>query len=224
LKNIKSRQLKLAVVATAKYIMPHILQAFCQQYPKVNVSLTVAPQHQLLERLHDKKDDLYIVGYPLEKVNTPLYPFVDNPLVVIARFDHPWVKRTEPIALQELSQSSLILHEPNSSTREAVERLFQKFKIPLQVQLELGSNEAIKEAVLLGLGVSIVSLNTISLNELQHSFAVLKVEQFPLIQKWAIAYSETISLSMISQTFFKFLQKEGKKVIQTANQAKLSVF
>ncbi|WP_272125902.1 LysR substrate-binding domain-containing protein [Spirulina sp. CS-785/01] len=222
LKDLRSGQLKLAVVATAKYIMPHILQSFCQQYPQVNISLTVAPQNQLLERLHNKRDDLYILGDPLEKINTPLYPFVDNPLVVIARSDHPLAQQKQPISLQTLSQSSLILHEPNSLTRKAVERLFHYHNIPLRLQLELGSNEAIKEAVSLGLGVSILSLHTINLNELKNSFTLLKVEQFPLEQKWAIAYSEPTALSLLSETFFEFLQQEGKQIIQKVNQAKLT--
>ncbi|WP_204102812.1 MULTISPECIES: LysR substrate-binding domain-containing protein [Spirulina sp. CCY15215] len=93
--------------------------------------------------------------------------------------DHPLAQEKQ-ITLEQLAQESLILPDPSSPMREAVERLFAKYKIPLQVKLELGNNEAIKEAIALGLGISIVSLHAIGLNELKTSFTLLNVKHFPI--------------------------------------------
>ncbi|MEA5468975.1 LysR substrate-binding domain-containing protein [Spirulina sp. 06S082] len=222
LKDFKSAQLNLGVVTTAKYVISHILQAFCQKYPNVNISLTVASQEELFERMMSDRDDLYLLRQPLEKISIPHYPFVENPLVAIARQDHRLTGKKQ-ITLEQLARESLILPEPSSPMREAVERLFVKYKIPLQVKLELGNNEAIKEAIALGLGISIVSLHAIGLNELKTSFTLLDVKHFPIIQHWAIAYSPSPSLSTIAHTFFEFLQAEGKQVIEKTSLAKLSI-
>ena len=221
LKDFKSAQLKLGVVTTAKYAISHILQAFCQKYPNVNISLSVASQEQLLDRMERGLDEVYIMEQPANKIAIPSYPFVENPLVAIARRDHP-LAREKQIPLERLAQYSLILQDPNSLMREVIEELFAQHQIPLQIQLELGNDEAIKEAIALGLGISFVSLHAIGLHELSTSFTLLDVENFPIVQHWAIAYSPSPSLSTIAHTFFEFLQAEGKQVIEKASLAKLS--
>jgi DNA-binding transcriptional LysR family regulator len=95
MKGMKQGSLSLAVVTTAKYVIPRLLGPFCQRYPGIDVSLQVTNHERLLERLGDNKDDLYILSTPPTNTDITSYPFLENPLVVLAPSDHPLVNESK---------------------------------------------------------------------------------------------------------------------------------
>jgi DNA-binding transcriptional LysR family regulator len=95
---------------------------------------------------------------------------MDNPIVVLAAPDHPLAKKKK-ITLEQLAREPWLMRERGSGTRNAIERRFAERAITLHPRLELGSNEAIKQAILAGLGISALSHHTLTLN--QRQFAVL---------------------------------------------------
>ncbi len=153
MKGLKAGQLKLAVVTTAKYFAPRLLGMFCKQYPGIDVSLKVTNREHVLERLINNQDDLYILGQPPKEVDAISQAFLDNPLVVLAPIDHPLVNKKK-ISLKRIAEEPFLLREQGSGTRIATERIFSKHALTLKIRMELGSNEAIKQAVIGGLGVS----------------------------------------------------------------------
>ncbi|MGL5076459.1 MAG: LysR substrate-binding domain-containing protein, partial [Waterburya sp.] len=156
LKGTKQGQLKLAVITTAKYFIPRLLGSFCQKYPGIDVALKVVNHHEIQQRMLDNKDDLYIVSNPNRDIDLKTQAFLNNPLVVVSRKDHPLAMKSN-INLQELNDQPFIMREQGSGTREAIVQLFSKYDISVKVKLELGSNEAIKQAISGGLGMSILS-------------------------------------------------------------------
>lgn len=163
MKGLKQGTLKLAVVTTAKYFAPRLLGPFCQKYPGIDVSLKVSNRERVLERLADNQDDLYILGQPPEDIDAVAEPFLENPLVVLAPADHPLAGRKK-IPLKRLTEEPFLMREPGSGTRKAVERLFADRELALKVRMELGSNEAIKQAIVGGLGLSVLSRHTLALD------------------------------------------------------------
>jgi DNA-binding transcriptional LysR family regulator len=107
-------------------------------------------------------DDLYILGHPPQSLAMIFQPFLPNLLVVVASRTHPLAGTTN-IPLQRIAQKRFIMQEPGSGTRMALEQLFQQNELTLNIRMELGSYEAIKQAVASGLGIAILSRHTLAL-------------------------------------------------------------
>jgi DNA-binding transcriptional LysR family regulator len=204
MRGLKQGKLRLAVVTTAKYFAPRLLGAFCKEYPGIDVSLKVSNRERLLERLGENQDDLYVLGQPPEGLDVVYEPFLDNPLVVLAPNNHPLAaQRNIPLAL--LAEEPFIMREPGSGTRIAVERLFRQHGLDLNVRMELGSNEAIKQAIIGGLGISVLSHHTMVLDAATGLLTTLDVEHFPIKRKWYTVYPTGKQPSIVAQAFLDYL-------------------
>lgn len=212
LQGLKKGQLKLSVITTAKYVIPRLLGPFCQQYPGIDVSLIVTNHENVVERLRENLDDLYIPSQIPENQDVHTYSFLENPLVVLASRNHPLAKETH-IPIEKLNGESFIMREPGSGTRQAVEKLLHEHEISINVRLELGSNEAIKQAVAGGLGISVLSKHCLALEGDSGQLAVLNVEGFPIERQWQIVFPKGKQLSIVARTFYDYLKLSGKKVL-----------
>ena len=206
MKGLKQGMLRLAVVTTAKYFAPRLLGPFCQLYPGIEVSLKVSNRERILERLADNQDDLCILGQPPEGIDAVAEPFLENPLVVLALINHPLVGQKK-IPLARLAEEPFLLREPGSGTRMAVERLFSEQELKIRVRMELGSNEAIKQAIVGGLGVSVLSRHTLALDAPLGQLAILDVEGFPIQRHWYVAYPTGKQLTVVARTFLEYLKQ-----------------
>ncbi|MDD3530501.1 MAG: LysR family transcriptional regulator [Gallionellaceae bacterium] len=200
---LKKGRLALMAVSTASYFAPRLLGEFAHQYPGIEVSLKVTNREQLLEGLADRLADLYILGQPPEDVAVEARPFMCNPLVVLAAPGHP-LAGAEDIPLARLAEEPWLLREPGSGTRAAVERLFAEEGIELRPRMALGSNEAIKQAILAGLGIAVMSSHSLALNP-PGQFAVLKARGFPICRQWYAVYPAGRELSVVARAFLDFL-------------------
>jgi DNA-binding transcriptional LysR family regulator len=216
LQGMKQGHLKLAVITTAKYFIPRLLGPFCQHYPGVNVSLQVTNHEGLLDRMDHNLDDLYIMSRPPEGEDVEVKPFLDNPLVVIGPINHPLAQRQQ-IPLKALEAYPFILRERGSGTREAAQRLFKERGVDINVKLDLGSNEAIKQAILGGLGLSVLSYHTLTSVGATAELTVLDVEGFPIYRQWNVVYLKGKQLSIIANTFLEYLLRESKSLATEIN-------
>jgi DNA-binding transcriptional LysR family regulator len=213
IKGLKQGNLKLAAITTAKYFVPRILGTFRQRYPGINISLQIANRQQILDRLANNLDDLYFIGQPPDNLEINLRHFLDNPLVVIAPRNHP-LAQEKLISLERLIEEPLIMRESGSGTRMAVESFFAENRLKMLVEMEIGSNEAIKQAIVGGLGLSILSRHSLALEGPQGPLVVLDVDGFPIQKHWYVIYSSNKKLSIVAQTFLDYLLTEGKESAQ----------
>ncbi len=213
LKGMKQGRLRLAAITTTKYFVPRLLGPFCQLYPGIDISLEVTNHEHILERLLDNQDDIYILSQPPENFDVNCYPFLENPLVVIAPRHHPLTEQKN-IPLQRLNGEPFIMREPGSGTRKAVQKLFAEHGISVKVRLALGSNEAIKQAIAGGLGISVLSRHTLALEGTNGPLTILDVEGFPIERYWYVVYPAGKQLSIIACTFLEYLQNEAKSIAQ----------
>jgi len=203
-KGMKRGRLRLGVVTTAKYFVPEVLGDFCRLYPGIDVALKVSNRDRVIERLNAFEDDLYIMGQaPEDGMEIESYPFAPNPLVLMAPRDHPLVGEKN-IPLSRIAEEPLILREPGSGIRDTVLREFARHGLQPKVRMELGSNEAIKHAVVGGLGLSILSLHTLSLEGPNGPVALLDVEGFPIMRQWHLVYPKGKELSLVADAFLEF--------------------
>ena len=201
--------LKLSIITTAKYFVPRLLGDFCMQHPGIEVTLEVANRDQILERLAQNLDDLYIMGQPPEHLEVVSEPFMENPLVVIAPANHPLAQEHD-IAPARLAGEPFIAREPGSGTRQAAERFFESQGVRLTLRMTLGSNEAVKQAVAGGLGLAVVSLHTLSLDAASGAFAVLDVQGFPLRRQWYAVYPAGKQATPVTTAFLNYIAEEGR--------------
>ena len=200
---------RLVAISTATYFVPRLLGEFAQLHPGVKVSLRVTNREQVLETLAAGLEDLYILGQPPEGLAVTAIPFMDNPLVVLAAPDHPLAHKKH-ISLARLAEEPWLLREPGSGTRKAVERIFAESGLTLTPRMELGNNEAIKQAVLTGLGISVLSRHTLALHD-PAQFALLDVQGFPIIRQWYAVYPAGRQRTVVARTFLDFLLSHGTR-------------
>jgi len=196
--------LRLAVVSTANYFLPTLIASFNARHPGVRVSLQVANREVVLSALTDSSTDLAIIGQPPDSADIVAQHFKDNPLVVIAAPGHALVGQ-EKVTLQSLAKETLVVREPGSGTRAAAERHFAAHGLTIRPGCEFGTNEAIKQAVRAGLGLAVVSAQTIELELQTGCLAVLSVEGFPIVRHWYVAHRTQKRLSAAATTFLSML-------------------
>jgi DNA-binding transcriptional LysR family regulator len=208
MKGVKAGKLRLAVITTAKYFVPRLLGIFCQRYPGIDVSLKVTNRERVLQRMADNMDDLYVLGQPPEHMDVEFESFMENPLVVLASGSHPLAGKKN-ISPQRLVEEQFLMREAGSGIRLATEQFFAERGLKLKVRMELGSNEAIKQAVAGGLGIAVLSAHTLALERSGEELTILDVTGFPIRRHWYLAYPKDKHLSVVARAFLEFLHHES---------------
>ena len=215
LKGLKQGQLRLAVITTAKFFIPRLLGPFCQLYPGIDISLQVTNHEGIIERMASNLDDLYIITQIPENIDVTYQQFLENPLVVLAPINHPLANKKN-IPIKDLSGEAFIMREPGSGTRRAVQILFDRYGVKVQVKLELGSNEAIKQGIIGGLGISVLSRHTLMSAADKEEITILDVENFPIRRNWYFVYPSGKKLSIVASTYMDYLLDAVKQLHQEA--------
>jgi DNA-binding transcriptional LysR family regulator len=192
--------LRVAVVSTAKYFVPRLLGSFCKRYPEIDISFEVLNRDGVVSRLRNNLDDIYVMSTPPADIDLVDAIFMANPLVMIAATRSPLAKRKH-LALPELAGERFILREKGSGTRMAIDQFFKAAKFRPNLRLELGSNEAIKESVAGGLGISVISSHALHGQAREHGVCVLNVQGFPIESNWHVVHPKGKNLSPIASVF-----------------------
>jgi DNA-binding transcriptional LysR family regulator len=212
LRGLRAGRLRLAVAGAAKYFAPRLLGVFCESHPGIEVSLHVTNEDGLLQRLQANLDDLYLFGSRPEASDVTAKPLLPNEFVVIARSDHELAGRRK-IPFETLARENILLRETGSATRRALVGAFERHKLQPRVRMELASNEAIKQAVLGGLGVAVISRYALGLDRGETGIAVLDVKGFPLRAEWCVAHAAGKKLSAVAKAFEQFVLREAKAAV-----------
>lgn len=207
--------MSIASITTAKYCMPQLLGMFLKEFPDVEPTLTITNQSKVIQRLEDNLDDLVIMGRMPDNMNLEAKYFLDNPLVVVAPPDHP-LAGGKNIPLERIAEERFISREIGSGTRAARIKLFAQHGLEAKTYIELGSGEAIKQAVMAGMGISVLSKHLLKLELDAGLLSVLDVEYFPLTRAWYVVHLKGKKLSKTSRLFLDFLLKDGPRLWEQA--------
>ena len=202
-------KLNLSVVTTTKYFLPRILGNFLHEYPDVEPRLNFTNRAQVIERLYNNKDDLVILGQIPEDNNLQSYPFMENQLVVVAPPDHPLATQKD-IELELLSEERIIEREQGSGTRLMFDNLLENKDFTVKTYMELGSSEAVKQAVIAKLGIAVLSLHSVRHELESKRLCILDVKGFPIKSRWYIVHLKSLQLSLVARTFLDFILKSTK--------------
>ena len=210
-KGLHTGELKVAVVSTANYFAPRLLGHFCELYPGINVSLEVTNRERILERMNNNLDDVYLIGQPPDIPELQFEPYLPNPMVVIATADHALAGQSA-IPLERVAREPFIVRERGSGTRIATEQKSHSVGHTLNVRMELGNNESIKQGVLGGLGLSVLSRHTLTPGDLDE-LTILDVQGFPIPWQWNIGHPRGKRLSIVAKTFIEYMYAEGPGLV-----------
>jgi LysR family transcriptional regulator, low CO2-responsive transcriptional regulator len=213
LKGVEAGRLKIGVVSTAKYFAPSLLAEFRRRHPGVELQLTVNNRGTIVRNLAENDIDLAIMGTPPNEFETVAKIFAEHPLVFIAAPDHPLAGKRN-IDPKRLAEETLLIREPGSGTRGALERFLEEHQVPAGARMELGSNETIKQAVMAGLGLSFISEHTIGLERSVGRLVTLNVTGSPVRRQWRLVYRTDKRLMPAATAFVEFMDSEGSRLIE----------
>ncbi|MGE3189454.1 MAG: LysR family transcriptional regulator, partial [Vicinamibacterales bacterium] len=178
-RGLEQGRLRMSVVSTAEYFMPRLLGDFQHAHPGIEVALHVLNRAAVIGRMEENDDDLYLMTRPPHDRGIRAEPMGANPLVVVAPPGHAWKGRRR-IPVKALAEEAFVVREAGSGTRQTTEEWFRSRGVRLATRLELGSNEAVKQAVRGGFGLAVLSAHAVLL-EVEHGLmTVLDVAGFPL--------------------------------------------
>ena len=211
LQGLKSGRLIVGVVSTASVFATRLMAHYRKLQPEVQLTLNVVNRETLLHQLAHNETDLAIMGQPPEGRDLSSQAFMRNPLVLVAATNHPLAGESS-IPFSRLAGQPLLGREPGSGTRSAMEAIFRKHGIGLAPAMEMNNNEAIKQAVEVGLGLGVVSLHTVEHELRAGRMVALDVEGFPIRRDWYLVYRQGKRLSPAAQSFRDFVLEQGAQM------------
>ena len=209
-RGLQGGMLDVAMVSTAKYFLPRMLALFRDEHPGIEIRLQVGNNRdQVVALMQQGEVELAIMGRPPMEWATRAEPFAMHPHVLVTSVDHPFA-RMEQVPARALTGEGFIMREPGSGTRAALDEYMQAQHITPRVVMQMSSNEAIKQAVMAGMGVSLLSRHTIAL-ELDHGLiAMPEVEGLPVMRRWHVVNTLGKTLSPAAEAFRYFILERGE--------------
>ncbi|MGB5445379.1 MAG: LysR family transcriptional regulator [Psychromonas sp.] len=212
IKDFKTGTLRLAVVTTSKYFIPHLLGPFCEQYPNIDIQLKIGNREQTIERLKKGVEDFYVFSHPPVDMDTESIEILRNPLVAIAHEDHP-IAKIKNLTLKDLCEEPFLMREKGSGTRYAIEEFLKQHNLKLNVKMTIESNEAIKHLVMSKLGISILSAHTLTYGG-QSGLARLPVKELPINSHWFFVWSKSKRQTLLAAKFLAHIETNGLALLQ----------
>jgi DNA-binding transcriptional LysR family regulator len=220
LKGVSGGRLNVAVISAGDYFFPRLLAEFQRRHENVSLKLTVHNREELLRNLQDNQTDLAIMVRPPEDPGMVRRAFAPHPYVIVASPQHPLAGKKR-IPMVRLMREPFIVRERGSDTWNSMQESFGDHLAQLNVAMEIKSFETIKQAVIAGMGVSFLSVHTISLELQVGNLVVLDVQGFPAMLNWYVVHRQHKQLPPVAIAFENFLMSDGAQLIETFTRFKL---
>jgi len=208
LKGARAGHIQIGVVSTAKYFAPRALGAFKRAHPGVEIKLSVGNREQTIAALETFAIDLAIMGRPPDRFEVDRSIIGAHPHIIVAPPDHPMARRRY-IAPRELSAETFLMREPGSGTRMLTEQVLAETGATPTIGMEIESNETIKQAVMAGLGIALLSAHTVSVELADRRLAMLDVVGLPIMRQWFVVRRTERRMMPATTLLWEFLAAEG---------------
>ncbi len=203
-------RLKISVVSTGKYVMPYFLTGFLKQHEGVELLLDVTNKLKVVESLEKNEVDFSLVSVLPENLQIEKTDLMQNKLYVVS--DNKQKFKSKQYDKRIFENIPLIYREQGSGTRQTMEKFIKKNNLPVRKKMELTSNEAVKQAVIAGLGCSIMPLIGIK-NELQNGeLQIIPVKGFPIKSVWNLIWLKRKNHSPVASAFLNYVKQEKENI------------
>jgi LysR family transcriptional regulator for metE and metH len=215
LSGVERGRVVVGVVSTAKYFAPRALAIFSREHPGVDVRLIVGNRGVVLSALRDFSIDFAVAGRPPEDMAIDRAVIGDNPHIIIGPPGHPLAgKRNVPLA--RFADETFLLREEGSGTRMLMERLFSEAGLSPNIGMEIGSNETIKQAVMAGLGIALISAHTVAAELEDGRLISFDVPGLPIVRQWFVTKRTERQLLPAAQALWDFFEKRSAEYLPDA--------
>ncbi len=200
---------RIGVVSTAKYFAPRLLAAFRDTHPLIDIQLAVGNRTETIAALEAFELDFAIMGRPPRQFKVEQATIGPHPHVVIAPVDHPLADKAS-VSRDMLGNETFLMREQGSGTRMLTEWLLNELQANPTAGIELGSNETIKQAVMAGLGIALISAHTVALELQGGRLKILNVEGLPIIRTWFAVRRSDKQMLAPANSLWDFIVRDGK--------------
>jgi DNA-binding transcriptional LysR family regulator len=202
--------LKIAVVSTGKYVMPYFISDFLKINPDVELQMDVSNKQQVIDKLKANDIDFALVSILPDKIDLKKIDLIENRLYMVG---HPFTekKKNKIKSLQELTP--LIYREGGSGTRQTMEKFIERKKIIPIKPFELTSNEAVKQALLAGMGYSIMPLIGLKNEILNQQLSIIPMSGLPIKTTWRLVWLSDKKHSFAAHEYLQFLKAKKSEII-----------
>jgi DNA-binding transcriptional LysR family regulator len=212
LKGLRGGSVTVGMVSTAKYFVPRLLARFAAQHPALDLRILTGNRDDLIGYLRRNEIDLAIMGRPPRGLELETAAFASHPYVFVAPAEHRFAK-AQSIDLFDLRDETMLLRESGSGTRILNEEYFRKCLFTPKRSIEMGSNETIKQAIMAGMGISLISRHTLSLEHKHGLIAVLDVVGTPILRNWHVAHTVNRRLGPAAKAMRDFIFQNGAQFL-----------
>lgn len=204
-------KLKIAIVSTAKYAMPYFLNGFMEQHQGVDLVMDVTNKAQVINSLENNEVDFAMVSVLPEHLKLDKVELMQNKLFLVGG---PNVEtKNKKVTKKIFEKYPIIYREQGSATRTAMENFLTNLNVPNKKKIELKSNEALKQALIAGLGISIMPLIGLK-NELKdEELHIIPFKNLPIKTNWNLIWLKAKNLSPVANAYLKFINEEKKRII-----------
>ncbi len=206
-------QLNISIVSTAKYVMPYFLADFLELHSGVELKMDVTNKSKVLHSLENNEVDFALVSVLPEHLQIQRVELMKNKLYLIGARQENKNPKAKNISRETFERTPLIYREQGSATRQAMERYISGHRIPLKKTMELTSNEAVKQAVLAGLGCSIMPLIGLKNSLLNGDLQIIPAEGLPIITHWNLIWLKGKRFNPITEAYLEFVQAKKEAII-----------
>lgn len=204
-------KLKLSIVSTAKYVMPYFLTDFMRQNNGIDLVMDVTNKTGVIRSLERNKVDFAMVSVIPDHLDLKTIQLMENRLFLIG--DQQAKKDADTSIHKTFEKRPLIYREQGSATRTAMENFMETNNFNQKKKIELSSNEALKQAVISGLGLSIMPLIGLK-NELKDKeLFIIPHKNLPIISHWYLIWLKSKNLSPVAKAYLNFINTEKKRII-----------
>lgn len=205
-------KLKISIVSTGKYVMPYFLADFMKQHEGIELKMDVTNKYKVIESLENNEVDFALVSILPSTLNIEKLDLLQNKLYLVGRSDAIIKKGLKTKEIFE--NLPLIFREKGSGTRQTMESFIERNSISVLKKMELASNEAVKQALLAGLGYSVMPLIGIK-NEIQNQeLKIIPVKGLPIQTTWSLVWIKGKKHTPASAAFLDYLKKETEHIVQ----------
>lgn len=215
LTRVESGRLTIGMVSSAKYYLPRLLADFHADHPAIEVRLRLGNREELVAAMQAAEVDLAVMGRPPKDWPNRAEPFAIHPHALVTAPGHAFVG-AEQVPAGALAREPFIVRELGSGTRAALDAYLSTHHVQPVYVMEMNSTEAIKQAVMAGMGVALLSLHTVALERRHGLIAVPSVEGLPLLRRWHLVNAAGKVLSPAAEAFRYFMLERGEEYLATA--------
>jgi len=204
-------KLKLSVVSTGKYVMPFFLADFIKQHSGIELLMDVTNKNKVIESLENNEVDFALVSILPTTLNTEKLDLLQNKLYLVGSTQINLKKSTTTKEI--FKDLPLIFREKGSGTRQTMVDFIDRNKISVLKKMELTSNEAVKQALLAGLGYSIMPLIGIKNELYNHDLHIIPIKDLPITTTWSLIWLKGKRHSPVSSSFLEYLKNEKDQIV-----------